>query len=374
MGNSNSGGSDGENTAPAPLVDALESYLLSRGKGPDSSSGNYRRNAGPRLRAFIDYLAENDIQHLDEIDAHTLRNYIRDELLGKGHKPATIHKYYDYVSAWIGWAQREGLVAEHYGKQQSATEPLPDTDGQASEQQQTWRAEQRQQFLRFLDERAHDAIDERGYNAYAPARDRALAYVLAFSGVRGAEILAASDDDRRNGAPWSDLNEDYTSLEVLGKSQQWESRSLPPQIRPAIERWESILEPKSDWPLVPSFHYPSLYGVLPDDVDPDTLDGYGDIFEALREHDVRPPAMTTDGGRRLFRRLSEEAGIEVEEGYLQLHGARRGVGRVLALEQGANAAADQLANSVKVVEESYSDILASERAEKTGEAFDQHDG
>lgn len=168
--------------------------------------------------------------------------------------------------------------------------------------------------------------------------------------------------------------EDYTSLEVLGKSQQWESRSLPPQIRPAIERWESILEPEPDWPLVPSFHYPSLYGVLPDDVDPDTLDGYGDIFEAIREHDARPPAMTTDGGRRLFRRLSEDAGIEVEEGYLQLHGARRGVGLVLALEQGADAAADQLANSVKVVEESYSDILASERAEKTGEAFDQHDG
>lgn len=106
----------------------------------------------------------------------------------------------------------------------------------------------------------------------------------------------------------------------------------------------------------------------------DALSGHTDIFNAYRVHGLSQPAMTTAGARSLMRRLTDEAEIEVEEGYLQLHGARRGVGRVLALQQGADAAADQLGNSVAVVEERYSDILASERAEMTGAAFNDHEG
>jgi hypothetical protein len=64
-----------------------------------------------------------------------------------------------------------------------------------------------------------------------------------------------------------------------------------------------------------------------------------------------------------MRSLTDDAEIDVEEDYLQLHGARRGPGLVLATEQGADAAADQLVNSVRVVGQAYSDVLAEERAE-----------
>jgi len=367
------GDRDREHALPAALTDAVDSYLQSKGKGVDGSTGTYRRNAERELERFVRFLDDHGVEALDAIDATTLRAYVREALLDRGLSPTTVHKYYDYVSAWVGWAQREGLVAEHYGIQQTACEPLPETDTRAAERQQTWHSEHRQQFLSHVDERARDAIEANGRDAYGPARDRALAYLLAFTGVRGAELLAVSDDDRRTGADWRDVGRDTTSIEVLGKSQSWETRSIPPQARPAVERWAAVLDPEPSWPLVPTFHYPSLYGVLPDSVDTDSLDGYADIFEAIRTADVRPPALTTDGARRLFERLSDEAGIDVAEGYLQLHGARRGVGRVLAMEQGADAAADQLGNSVAVVEESYSEVLASERAEKTGQAFEDHE-
>ena len=374
MGKRESGGTPPDDGAPAPLLEALESYLHSKGKGPGGESGNYRRNAERELRAFVEFLAARGVARLGDIDALTLRTYVREALLGRDLQPATVRKYYDYVSAWIGWAQREGLVARHYGIQQTATEPLPDTDTRTEDRQQTWRRGHRKRLLSALDERAEDALDRAGTGAYAATRDRALAYLLAYSGVRGAELLAVSADDRRDGASWADVGDGYASIDVLGKSQRWERRSVPPQARPALERWETVLQPEPDWPLVPSFHYPSLYGVLPDEVDTDTLAGYDDVFTAVRDYDRRPPALTTDGARRLFKRLTEQAGIDVDEGYLKLHGARRGVGRVLALQQGADAAADQLGNSVAVVEESYSDVLAAERAEKTGDAFDEHGG
>ncbi|ACV49411.1 tyrosine-type recombinase/integrase [Halomicrobium mukohataei] len=367
---SESGGSDGEDD----LRDALDAYLRSKGKGPNNESGAYRRNAERELERFADYLRDDGTTSLAEIDAGDLRNYIRDELTTRGLKPQTVHKYYGYVSAWIGWAQREGLVDEHYGIRTDAREPLPDRDGRTEERQQTWRREDREAFLSYLDERAHEAIDADGTTAYAATRDRALAYLLAFAGVRGAEVLAMPDDDRRDGANAGDLSNAVDALDVLGKSQAWETRAVPPQARPAIERWLTVYDPEPEWPLFPSFHYPSLYDRLSDDVDSDALSGYSDIFAAFRDTDARPPALTTDGARRLFKRLCADAAIEVAEGYLQLHGARRGVGRVLALQQGIDAAADQLDNSPEVVREAYSEVLASERAAKTGDAFEQHDG
>jgi len=371
MANNNSGGSGGEGDPPARLSDHLDAYLRSKGKGPDSSSGTYRRNAERELTYFITFLETNDVYTFEDVTPRLLRTYIRDELLDRNLKPKTVHKYYDYVSAFLGWAQREGLVDEHVGIQNASREPLPDLDERAEKRQQTWRTETRQAFLSHLDERAHAAIEADGANAYAPTRNRALAYLLAFSGVRGAEILSTPEDDRRNGANWRDISDELDSVEVLGKSQEWETRAIPPQARPALKRWQSVFDPEPSWPLVPSFHYPSLYGALPEDIGSDGLDGYAEIFDAYREADRRPPALSADGARRLFKRLTEDAEIDVEEDYLQLHGARRGVGRVLALQQGIDAAADQLDNSPEVVREAYSDVLASERAEKTGEAFDE---
>lgn len=368
--------SSADEPLPQPLADALEGYLRSKGKGSDGASGTYRRNAERELRRFARFLADRGIDDLGGVDATTLRTYVRSELTARDLAPRTVRKYYDYVSAWLGWAQREGLVAEHYGIRESAREPLPDVDTRTDERQQTWRREQRRALLSYLDERAREAVAERGTDAYAPLRDRALVALLAYTGLRGSELLANPDDDRRDGAEWRHLAEDLVGLDVLGKTQQWETRSIPPQARTPLEQWARVFDPDPDWPLVPTFHYPTLYEGLraAGHDDTDSLSGYADVFEAYRERDARPAAMTTDGARRLMQRLTDEADVDVDEDYLKLHGARRGVGRVLALRQGADAAADQLGNSVTVVEERYSDVLASERAEKTGDAFAEHDG
>lgn len=381
------GSDDGETAFRA----RLEGFLRDKGKGRGGASGTYRANAERELRLFVDWLEDprgestggeaprtGPVLEYDDLDAQVLREYVRSGLLPRDLSPKSVHKYYDYVSSFVGWCQREGLVPEHYGIQRTAREPLPDTEGQKTEKQQTWRREERLALLRHVDREAHDAIDERGRDALSATRNRALVYVLAYTGVRGGEILALPQDDRRNGEVWGSLSVDYATMDVLSKKQDRTTRAIPSQARPALERWHDVLRPREDWPLFPTFHLPTLYerldGVLDDD-EKAALTGLVDVFDAMRERGVPPPAITTDGARSIMKRLTDDAGIEVDRGeYLELHGARRGVGRVLAMTQGADAAADQLDNSVKVVEEAYSDVLAEERADATSEAFESHDG
>lgn len=44
---------------------------------------------------------------------------------------------------------------------------------------------------------------------------------------------------------------------------------------------------------------------------------------------VAVPALTTEGARRVMQRLCEAAEVDVDEGYLKLHGSRRGMGELL---------------------------------------------
>jgi len=372
--NPNSAASPPDSDRPKELVEVLESYLRVKGKGQDGSSGTYRRNASREITQFIDWLANRDIRRLDEIDEDLLAEYVNKGILSRELSARSVNKYYDYISAWIGWCHREGLVAQHYGIRERPRERLPDETTRKERLQQSWQQEERVVLLRHVNEQAAEAIDKDGVAAYRPVRDWALVSILAYSGVRGSELLGNPDDNRRDGAQWRDLGDEYASLRVFGKSQEWEQRSIPPQAHGAIEQWERVLDPASEWPIIPTFHFPKLYEPLRTaGVRTDAIQGHDEIFAAYADAGITPPALMTDGARKIMQRLTDNLNIDIDEGYLQLHGARRGVGRVLALQQGADAAADQLGNSVEVVEERYSDILASERAEMTGEAFEKHD-
>lgn len=370
MSETNTGGSDGETSTQA-FTTAIESYLRDKGKGAGGESGHYRRNAERVLTDFVSWCGTSGAARTwDDVDADVLRTYTRSELLDTELSPRTTHKYFDYLSAWLGWCQREGLVDEHYGKHESAREPLPDLDTRKTARQQTWRPEQRQAILAFVDEHAREAIETEETGAVQPVRDRALVYLFAYVGTRGAEVFADSQDSRRNGATWGDLSADYATLTVLSKNQEWSERAVPNQARPALERWESLLDPVADWPLFPTLHYPTLYAALREaDSETEGFDGHADVFDTFRGEGVTPPAISTDGARRTMERLTAAADIDVEENYLQLHGARRGVGRTLTIEQGVHAAADQLDNSTEIIEDAYSDVLTKERAERTSEAF-----
>ncbi len=99
----------------------------------------------------------------------------------------------------------------------------------------------------------------------------------------------------------------------------------------------------------------------------------GNPWEYVLETGIEPPLMSTSGARTLLKRLSDEADVPGldEDGYLTLHGARRGVGEKLYRKRGAAAAQRTLRHAdPQTMSEMYSHIEASELAEDNTEVFD----
>ncbi|WP_408960709.1 tyrosine-type recombinase/integrase [Natrinema sp. 74] len=371
------------------VAEPLEEFLRSKSKGGEDS-GNYRRNLERCIEDFLEWLAEDARSDgtFGELDERTFRRYAR-ELTNRDLTAGTVLTYYAHVSAYIGWCVREGLLEANYAQRNVAKEPLPDNDGRRSGDQQAWTDDHRAQITRYVDERAHDAADEKGFDAVREFRDRALVYVLCYSGVRGGEIFADPKDDRRNGLRWDDVSLEDRTMTVLAKKQNWSDRSLTEQTINPMSRYRKILDPAGDdWPVFPTFHLPTLYETLRNGLQEDRgwsetevkeyvgeLTGQVDVFDALRAHELTPPSINTDGARRIMRRLCESADIDLDDkhGYLAPHGGRRGAGEVMVRQRGFTAAARLLDNSEEVVRESYSHIEAKEMAKDAGDAFAEHD-
>ena len=196
-------------------------------------------------------------------------------------------------------------------------------------------------------------------------------YVLAFTGVRGDEILKDSRDDRRVGLRWADVDIKNNQIPILGKNQQREPAQLPGQTRHPLEQLRRVVEPASEeWPVFISLHAPSMYKVLPNDFDPSDDDG--SLLDHCRNLGIVPPALSTNGARSVLKRLCKDGDIEVDgdKGYLTLHGARRGVGEKLYREHGAAAAQRTLRHAdPKTTSEMYSHIETSENTENVTEVF-----
>ncbi len=156
-----------------------------------------------------------------------------------------------------------------------------------------------------------------------------------------------------------------------------------------MSRYEELIDPAGDdWPVFPTFHLPMLYETLraglreehdwpADDIEEfvDGFTGQLDVFDALRDYELAPSSINTDGARRIMRLLCEEAEIDLEgkHGYLAPHGGRRGAGEVMVRQRGFTAAARLLDNSEEVVRKSYSHIEVKEMAKDAGDAFAEHD-
>ncbi|WP_251344604.1 tyrosine-type recombinase/integrase [Haloplanus halophilus] len=378
------------------VLDVLEDYLTDKGKGRDGESGQYRRHADREVNRFVEFLAGDQPTSsvtFEELTVEALREYAR-YLSRQGWTEGTVQNYYAHVSGFCGWAAREGYLSGNPAQRRRAKEPLPEDTGRKSGEQQAWSAEQRNQLLSHVDDRAHDAIDDVGSDrqtAIKACRDRALVYVLCFTGVRGAEILADDGDDRRgrDGLRWADVSLEDNSIQVLGKSGKWDDRPLPEPAVPALERLRSVLTPSSEeWPVIPTLDYPTLVqtfakGMTERGYDPGEVealrqemvnDGEASLIELLVEYDINPPALTTHGARTVLKRLTDKAGIDLDDkhGYLAPHGARRGVGEVLVRAYGHAEAARYLDNSEEIVREHYSHIEAGELADRAEAAFAEH--
>ena len=369
--------------ASTGFEDALDAFIRSKQKGTDS--GNYQRNARSVIEEWMRWLADCEeptesfeqlqVSHMRQYARHLKKRVDRGEIAG-----STATTYWNYIAAFLGWCVYEELIADNPARTRRAEEELPDKRPR-SDRQQFWSRDDRQALLKHLNERAHTAVDERGLDAVKELRDRALASLLAYSGVRGGEILRDPNDERRSGLRWQDVDLDAGTLVVLGKNQADEEAPLPPQARDPLDRLHQALRPaSSEWPVFPTLHRPTLSRTARTalaDTDHDseeveaTIDEY-DWLALYREHGFVPSALTTNGGRTVMCRVCDEAEIDLdgEHDYLTPHGGRRGAGDVLYREDPVLAQTALRHRSIETTKDSYSYIEAGETASRAGDIFD----
>jgi len=362
----------GVQTENTGIHDLVEDYLTAR--SDEHGSGTYAASAESELGRWADWMADRgyDLETLEESGPDVLRRYatrLRQRTQGGGIAASTAQTYFAYVSACLSFAVREGRLGRNPARTETARELLPE-DSRDRGDQQHWTPEQRARLMEHVTEQAEAAIDEDRFGAYMEARDRALAAVLYYAAVRGAEVLRHRQDERdgRQGLRWRRVDLDAGTMRILGKDQSWETAPIPSPALRHLRVLKKVQRPASDdWPVFATSHAPSKWTAAREhlDADVDTLvEDLGGIDTVLREHDVAPPALTTDGARSVLKRLTEAAEIDVDEGYLQPHGARRGmIGEVYKRDRGE---AQDLGRhkSMETTREAYSHLDAEEQRER----------
>jgi len=370
-------------TGDQAIRDAIGEFLQ-RG----SKSGNYKANLRAVLTNFhTDWDRADEINRLSDVDTEIMADYATHlynrfeahqstSSSSRGHTDkeplaqSSVWTYYDMVSAFFDYCVKWEKIATNPAKSERVKDQLPDRPTPDSGSQQFWSASDRRALLDYVDRRASEAIDEKGSAAVVEIRDKALAYVLAYTGVRGAEILRDPRDTRRNGISWSAVEIDDNRMTILGKNQKIEPAQLPKQTHGPLNQLRHVVDPPTDeWPVFVSHHAPSMYDALPDDFErPD--DDEQTLLDHCRTHGVRPPALSTSGARNLMQRLCEAAEIDIDGEYLKPHGGRRGAGDKLYRDQGSEDAQGLLRHAnPKTTSQMYSHVDASEAAENTTDAF-----
>ncbi|XVH33765.1 tyrosine-type recombinase/integrase (plasmid) [Haloferacaceae archaeon DSL9] len=354
-----------------PVETAIQQYLDS------VEAGNSRKNFASTLATWRAWLREErgvtDLEDLDVLDCRRYARHLKKQARDGDLKASTATTYYAYVRAFLTFCVADELLDTNPAKAKRATDELPEDLGDAD--RQFWRQKERRAITRYVDERVDHALDEEADVSRERAfRDRAIVYLLGLSGVRGAEVFAESSDDKRDGITWGDVQLDSGAVRVLGKSREYEYAQLPERAATALERYRTVLDPPTDeWPVFPSGHAPSKYravreqltreGVSDDEIE--TILERSDIETVLREHEVIPPALSTNGARNLMKRLCDDADLDVDGDYLKPHGARRGLGHELYASGHAELAQSALRHaSIETTHESYSDIQAAETAKQ----------
>lgn len=373
-----------EPTAAPTLRDALATFVES--KGTAEGDGRYATESKRVLASWIAWCEERGVETFDGLDARTLGAYARHLKRRVGAREAdgesgisgrTAHQYYARVRAFLSWAVAWEYLPENPAAKAVAQNELPEASAGGSEsRQQFWRSETREAIVRWADWRAEDALDAGWMDGATAVRDRALVATVAYTAVRGAEILREPRDSRRTGLRWGDVHLDDGYLEVLGKSREREDVPLPPQARRYLQRHYRRQNPAdADWPVFQSGHLPSKYALVREAVDDeDRIEEWctpARIDDALRTFDLTPPSLTVEGGRRVLARLSEESGVREDGEPLKLHGARRGLGHELYQRSAELAQVTLRHKSIETTHERYTDIEAKRTGETVGEILDE---
>jgi integrase len=362
-------------TGADPRDTDLELAIEERVKGIES--GKYRASTEHVLAEFAQWLQrEHDVQSLTHLTATDCRRYAQHLRDRTRDTDATLSAssattYYAYVRAFLGWCVRDGRMDTNPAAQNIATEELPEESDRPD--RQFWKERERTAFLAFVDQRVDESFDDEStVSQHRAYRDRALVYVLALSGVRGAEVFNAPQDNQRNGLRWTDVDLENGTLEVLGKSRTYQHVPLPERVCTALKRHKRVAKPPSeDLFVFPTEHAPSKYAAVRDQIaGADDLLGETDISKLIRDHEIVIPSISTAGARNLMQRLCEEAGVEIDGEYLKPHGGRRGLGHELYSKGHAELAQTTLRHaSIETTHEAYSDIQAKETAKRVDEVL-----
>ncbi|WP_227379926.1 tyrosine-type recombinase/integrase [Haladaptatus halobius] len=320
------------------IAAAIEGYLEDKAK--EGASGNYRSNAESFLNhRWKPWLIEHSITSIHQLDRKVLKQYAThlsqltedDEIV-----PSTAQSYFHIVSAVLTWCRNKDLITTNPATYPEVQDCLPDEIKE--EERQFWSEEKRMRLLEAVDKRAIIANPDKKLSAN---RDRALVYLIAFSGARSAEILRDPSDDRRTGITWNDIDFDRNTIQVLGQSQNYEGIPLPRQAKEPIETLKEIQSPESGkWPVFTSHHAPSMVkrvveGLQERSYDEDEISNLRSehpTMSLFHKYDIIPPALSKKGGRIRFKKVCKDFNIEIEGDYLQPFGARRQLGRELFTE------------------------------------------
>lgn len=370
------------------LYEALDDFLRSKEK--TSGSGNYRRNAERVTTGWIEWLAARDppIETFDELSVLAMRQWAR-TLAARVHDDeitaSSAETYYGYVRAYLSWCVDEELLGQNPAEKRRATAELP-KDTSSSSDQQFWQPDDRRQLMEHVTDRATSAIDERGMDAVAETRDRAIVAILTYSLARAGELFQARYDDRRQGLQWTDIDLNNATIRVLGKSQRIERAPLFEQAHHPLSHYRKVLDPPTDdWPVFPTRDAPTLCLVartqLADDHDLTTTEIESVLEDTtcedvVREWELTPPSITTEGVRSILRRICAAAKIDVEGDplYLQPHGARRGGGDALYRKKSPAEAQRALRHQdPQTTSKAYSHIEAGEVATDNSDVFEDAD-
>lgn len=369
-------GNDDASPTPQPVEDVVDEFLASGTK-----SGNYKSNLRSVLQTWSSWLADRRITVLAGVDKRAMAKYAEylQRRITAGQNPeadggisaSTAWTYFDYVSAFLDWCVEWDYIHENPAQKGIVKDELPERPTSDSGSQQFWSPEDRENLIAYVDEQAADAVDEDGLQAVATLRDRALAYVLAYSGVRGGEILQDPRDDRRAGLRWIDVEIEANRATVLGKDQQREAVQLPEQTHQPLRQLQRVVNPPDgEWPVFPSNHAPSIHSLLPEEWERPDNDEES-LLDHCRTLGVTPPALSTNGGRTVMKRLCEDANLDIDGEYLKPHGGRRGVGETLYTELDPVAAQRALRHKdPATTSKMYSHVEASELADDTSEVFE----
>jgi len=350
---------------------ALEARLRS------INSDQYRRNNEYIIEQFLQFLADErnttSLSNISTLDCRRYAQHLRkraqdpDDDLGPS-SCSSGGPYFTIVRAFLDWCVKDERVDTNPAKVNRVKDALPEDTG--TPDQQFWTPEARDQLLRYADDRAHESLDDEGTDRLLAYRNRALVYMLAYSGARGAEVFRVSGDSKRKGLRWEDIDFDRGVFQVLGKSRDREWLQLPDDALSRLKRYHDVLDPDEDWPVFPSFHAPTLYQRAEQVIEDEQRLDDEDSLDLLRENGGRPKAISTNGARNLMRRLCESAEIDIDGEYLKPHGGRRGLGDQL-YEESAELAQEVLRHkSIETTHQSYRETRTEETREQVEEILD----